>query len=206
MVSGVLFEWTSLVPIWKTIWSGLSLKTGFSWSVIHLTVAQWEGRTNTLDFSVLHEMSYPLTCLTILSLTIYTCFVHHCFRTFSLFISFLLTSYWIVLELLRLLVLYWRFLVILLWFSFLLQAYKSTKDLFAADIMYRKSCMEGYLLKSKRNVETIVIFQKEENNIDKEHLQFKDARSSLDMETRSYALFDIWNILNQRPQIKNTGK
>ena len=57
--------------------------------------------------------------------------------------------------------------------------------------MYRKSCMEGYLLKSKRNVETIVIFQKEENNIDKEHLQFKDARSSLDMETRSYALFDI---------------
>ena len=76
----------------------------------------------------------------------------------------------------------------------------------AADIMYRKSCMEGYLLKSKRNVETIVIFQEEENNIDKEHLQFKDARSSLDMETRSYALFDIWNILNQRPQIKNTGK
>lgn len=69
--------------------------------------------------------------------------------------------------------------------------YKSAKDLFAADIMYRKSCMEGYLLKSKRNVETIVIFQEEENNIDKEHLQFKDARSSLDMETRSYALFDI---------------
>ena len=159
MVSGVLFEWTSLVPIWKTIWSGLSLKTGFSWSVIHLIVAQWEGRTNTLDFSVLHEMSYPLTCLTILSLTIYTCFVHHCFRTFSLFISFLLTSYWIVLELLRLLVLYWRFLVILLWFLFPLQAYKSTKDLQQILCTANHAWKDTYL-KAKETLRLLSSFKK----------------------------------------------
>ena len=89
MVSGVLFEGTSLVPIWKTLWSGLSLETGFTWSAIHLTVARWEGQTNTFEFSVLREMPYPLTCLTMLSPTIYTCFVLDGFRTFLLFISFL---------------------------------------------------------------------------------------------------------------------
>ena len=71
--------------------------------------------------------------------------------------------------------------------------YKSAKDLFAADIMYRKSCMEGYSLQFKRNVESIVNFQEDEKNNDKEHLQvaFKDFLSSLDLETRSYALSDI---------------
>ena len=58
-------------------------------SQIHLTVAPWEERTNTLDFSVLSEMSYLLT-----------------FRIFSLSTSFLLTSYWVVLESLKLLVLF----------------------------------------------------------------------------------------------------
>ena len=86
--------------------------------------------------------------------------------------------------------------------------YKSAKDLFAADIMYHKWCMEGYLLQFKRNVETIVNFQKEEKNIDKGHLQvaFKGVLSSLDLETRGYALFDIRDMLNQRLQINNTGK
>lgn len=40
--------------------------------------------------------------------------------------------------------------------------YKSAKGLFAADIMYHKSCMEGYLLPFKRNVENIANFQAEE--------------------------------------------
>ena len=65
---------------------------------------------------------------------------------------------------------------------------KSAKDLFAADFMYHKSYMEGYLLQFKRNVETIVNFQEEEKNIDKEHLQvaFKGVVSSMDLKTRGY--------------------
>ena len=51
IVSVVLFEGTSLVPIWNTIWSKLSLKIGYTWSAIHLTVAPWKGGTNTLVFS-----------------------------------------------------------------------------------------------------------------------------------------------------------
>ena len=69
--------------------------------------------------SVLLKMSYPFTCLAILSRTRYIRFLLDGFHTFSLFISFLLTSFWIVLELLKLLVLYWRFLLILLWFLLL---------------------------------------------------------------------------------------
>ena len=104
LVSGVSFEGISLVPIWKTIWLGLSLQN--TWSVIYLTVAPWEGRTNTLEFWVLREMSYPLTfffCLTMLSQAIYPRLALDGFRAFSLFISFLLT-YRIGLELLKLLV------------------------------------------------------------------------------------------------------
>ena len=57
--------------------------------------------------------------------------------------------------------------------------------------------MEGYLLQFKRNVETIVNFQEEKKNIDKEHLQVasKDVLSSLDLETRGYALSDIRDML-----------
>ena len=86
--------------------------------------------------------------------------------------------------------------------------YKFANDSFAADIMYYKSCMEGHLLQFKRNVETIVNFQEEEKNIDKEHLQvpFKDVLSFLDLETRGYALSDIQDMLNQRLQINNTSK
>ena len=85
---------------------------------------------------------------------------------------------------------------------------KSPKDLFAADIMYHKSCMEEYLLQFKRNVEAIVSFQEEKKNIDKVHLQvaFKDVLSSLDLETRGYALSDIRDMLTQRLQINNTGE
>ena len=68
--------------------------------------------------------------------------------------------------------------------------------------------MEGHLLQLKRNVETIVNFQEEEKNIDKENLQvpFKDVLSFLDLETRGYALSDIQDMLNQRLQINNTSK
>ena len=68
--------------------------------------------------------------------------------------------------------------------------------------------MEGHLLQIKRNVVTNINFQEEQKNIDKEYLQvvFKDDISYLDLETRSYALSDIWNMLNQRPQMSNTGK
>ena len=61
--------------------------------------------------------------------------------------------------------------------------------------------MEGYLLQFKRNVETIANFQQEEKNIDIEHFQIalKDFLSSLDLETRGYALSGIRDILNQRP-------
>ena len=61
-------------------------------------------------------MSHPFTYLTMLSRSRYICFLLDGFCTFSLFISFLLTSFWIVLELFKLLVLYWWFLLILPWF------------------------------------------------------------------------------------------
>ena len=86
----------------------------------------WEGNENTSEFSVLHKMAYPLACFTILSPTIYTRFVLDGFRTaFSFcttFLSFLLTSYWIVLEFLKVLVLFWYFLLILLQLLLLLFA------------------------------------------------------------------------------------
>ena len=77
--------------------------------------------------------------------------------------------------------------------------YKSAKDLFAADMMYHKLCMKGYLLHFKRNVETIVNFKKK-GNIDKKHLQvaFKDFLSSLDLKTRGNALSDIRDMLTNQ--------
>ena len=63
---------------------------------------------------------YPLTSFTMLSPTIYTRFVLNGFHTtFSLFLSFVLTSYWIGLELLKLLLFFWCSLLILLWFLLL---------------------------------------------------------------------------------------
>ena len=70
MISGILFKVPSLL-IWKTVSSGLSLK-----QVLH--------DTSTFAPSVLHETSYLLTCLTMLSPNINTRFVFDCFRTFSL--------------------------------------------------------------------------------------------------------------------------
>ena len=51
--------------------------------IFHTSVAPWKWWTNTSEFSVLREMSYPLKCLTMLSPAIYTCFVLDGFRTFS---------------------------------------------------------------------------------------------------------------------------
>ena len=65
------------------------------------------GTENTIKFSLLHEMTYSLTYLTMLASNYLYRFVLDGFSTFSLFISFLLTSRWIVLELLKLSVLFW---------------------------------------------------------------------------------------------------
>ena len=65
------------------------------------------GTENTIKFSLLHEMTYSLTYLTMLASNYLYRFVLDGFSTFSLFISFLLTSCWIVLELLKLSVLFW---------------------------------------------------------------------------------------------------
>ena len=97
----VLFKVGSSVPIWKTIWSGLSLKRGFTWSAIHLTVAPWEGRANTSELSVLPEMSYTLTCLTILSINSYiypfcTWWFLHIFIIYTISANIILDCSWVV--------------------------------------------------------------------------------------------------------------
>ena len=115
MVSGILFEGTSLVPIWKTIWSGMSLKTGFAWChtsnccTMRGTEKYFRVFSFTWNIIPIDMLAYAV------SNYIYT-LVLDAFHTFSLFVLFLLTLYWIVLELLKLLVLFWWYLLILLWF------------------------------------------------------------------------------------------
>ena len=85
---------------------------------------------------------------------------------------------------------------------------KTAKDIFAADIMYHKSCMESYLLKFRRDIEVIVQFQDDEDITDSVELKatFKDVIASLDLDTSGYALSDIREMLEKRLQSVGVGK
>ena len=115
MVSGVLFEGKSLVPYGKLydrdcLSKQIMICHTSKWYNIGGMEKYFRGISFMWNAIPINMLSYAV------SNYIYIRFVLDGFRIFSLFISFLLTSYWVVPELLKLSMLFWLFLLILPWF------------------------------------------------------------------------------------------
>ena len=77
--------------------------------------------------------------------------------------------------------------------------YKTPGDIFAADIMYHKTCLDLYFYKFRKDIENILSYEDDEINEQMETI-FNDVVASLELELHGYALSDIRDIMNERLQ------
>ena len=78
-------------------------------------------------------------------------------------------------------------------------------DVFAADVMYHKNCLSGYVLKFKREVEQIM---SEGDNIEDENTEtiIKDVLMTMDLTSKAYHLSDIREEVSRQLSLHNEGE
>lgn len=76
--------------------------------------------------------------------------------------------------------------------------YKTPGDIFAADVMYHKKCLETYFSKFRREVEAVLLYEDTRNDTEEVLNIFKTMVYSLELDSHGYAVSDIRQLLNQR--------
>ena len=83
--------------------------------------------------------------------------------------------------------------------------WKTASDVFAADVMYRKNCLSGYVLKFQREVELIT---RDSDDTEDECTEtvIRDVFMSMDLTTSAYHLSDFREEVNRQLFSRNIGE
>ena len=72
-------------------------------------------------------------------------------------------------------------------------------DVFAADVLYHRNCLSSYILKFKRELETLIAVMEDGDTLNESSVVIiDDALGNLKLENTAYTLFSVRDHINQK--------
>ena len=72
-------------------------------------------------------------------------------------------------------------------------------DVFAADVLYHRNCLSSYILKFKRELETLIAVMEDDDTLNESSVVIiDDALGNLKLENTAYTLFSVRDHINQK--------
>ena len=79
-------------------------------------------------------------------------------------------------------------------------------DVFAADVLYHRSCLNSYILKFKRELETLIAAMEDDDTVSESSMVIiDDALGNLKLKNTAYSLSSVRDHINQKLKSKEIG-
>ena len=79
-------------------------------------------------------------------------------------------------------------------------------DVFAADVLYHRNCLNSYILKFKRELETLIAVMEDDDTVNESSMVIiDDALGNLKLENTAYSLSSVRNHINQKLESREIG-
>ena len=79
-------------------------------------------------------------------------------------------------------------------------------DVFAADVLYHRNCLNSYILKFKRELETLIAVMEDDDTVNESSMVIiDDALGNLKLENTAYSLSSVRDHINQKLESSEIG-
>ena len=79
-------------------------------------------------------------------------------------------------------------------------------DVFAADVLYHRNCLNSYILKFKRELETLIAVMEDDDTVNESSMVIiDDALGNLKLENAAYSLSSVRDHINQKLESREIG-
>lgn len=79
-------------------------------------------------------------------------------------------------------------------------------DVFAADVLYHRNCLNSYILKFKRELETLIAVMEDDDTVNESSMVIiDDALGNLKLENTAYSLSSVRDHINQKLESREIG-
>ena len=79
-------------------------------------------------------------------------------------------------------------------------------DVFAADVLYHRNCLNSYILKFKRELETLIAVMEDDDTVNESSMVIiDDILGNLKLENTAYSLSSVRDHINQKLESREIG-